>query len=112
MGDVQSLWILLGEDLKKDCIQMKDKQLRITDQQTGENQIFSPAIYQSCMNPQNIRIYEMKILRRSGQKMEIQTHYGSWEIDLSDKLVEVADWEAKIHKVDCRKCENCGRCGW
>lgn len=112
MTEEKNIWALLGGDPKEDCLQMKDKQLRITNQQTGENQIFAPTIYQSCMNPQDIRIYEMKIRRQSERRIEIQTHYGSWEVDLSDKLVEVTNWEAKIHKVDCKKCENCGRCGW
>ncbi len=88
------------------------EQLRITDEVTGENQVFSPSVYQSCMHPETIRIYEMTLQIISDTELQIQTHYGKWTVNLSGKRVEVSDWKGEIHKVDCKKCENCGRCGW
>lgn len=88
------------------------KQLRITDEATGENQVFSPSIYQSCMHPENIQIYEMTLQIISETEFQIKTHYGNWTVNLSGKSVEISDWKGEIHKVDCKKCENCGRCGW
>jgi hypothetical protein len=88
------------------------KQLKITDLSTGENQVFAPVIYQSCMNPEDIRIFELKLSLPSEHLLRIESHYGTWNIDLNHKQIEINDWEGKIHKTNCRKCENCGRCGW
>ena len=38
--------------------------------------------------------------------------YETCLLEIRGKKMKVSDWKAEIHKVDCRKCENCGRCGW
>lgn len=88
------------------------KQLRITDTAAGKNQVFSPSIYQSCMHPEQIQIYPLDIQKISESELKLETHYGTWIVNLSGKNVEISDWKGEIHKVDCKKCENCGRCGW
>ena len=91
---------------------LKDKQLCITNKKTKENQVFSPTVYQSCMNPKDIRIYDMTIQRLSTTTIQIVTRYQSAIIDVTKNNIAISSWKASIHKPDCRKCENCGRCSW
>ena len=109
-GDYNKIWQFIEED--ENTFSTTTKQLRITDTVTGENQVFSPSIYQSCMHPEEIKIYEMTVRKFSETEIEIQTHYGTWNVSLEGKKVEISPWKGEIHKVDCKKCENCGRCGW
>lgn len=109
---LDKIWKDLGGNASDRQIVTKTKQLRVTNILENNNKIFSPIIYQSCMNPEDIRIYEMKIVKCSHFLWMIETHYEKVELDVRNFQLDVSDWEAKIHKVDCKKCENCGRCGW
>lgn len=112
MNSWQEIWTSLGGKEGEDKLTTKCRQLRVTDCRTGENHVYAPIIYQSCMKPDEITIYEMKVTRKSEHQWQIETHYETCLLELQGKDMEAADWKAEIHKVDCRKCENCGRCGW
>ena len=90
----------------------KEKQLRIFDEKSGKWEVFSPVIFQNCMRPDEITIYPLTITLLAEDRIQITTKYQQKEVDLKDKEIEVCEWEAKIHKVECTHCENCGRCGW
>ncbi|HBD41011.1 MAG TPA: hypothetical protein DC035_04970 [Lachnospiraceae bacterium] len=64
------------------------------------------------MRPDEITIYPLTITLLAEDRIQITTKYQQKEVDLKDKEIEVCEWEAKIHKVECTHCENCGRCGW
>lgn len=108
----QNIWILLGGEEDEDSLTTTRRQLRVTDSRTGENHVYAPVIYQSCMRPEEISVYEMKVTKKTEHQWEIETHYETCLLEVRGKKIEVSDWKAEIHKVDCRKCENCGRCGW
>ena len=57
----QNIWILLGGEEDEDSLTTTRRQLRVTDSRTGENHVYAPVIYQSCMRPEEISVYEMKI---------------------------------------------------
>lgn len=106
------IWRQLGGNEESKTLTTQSRQLRVTDLEENENRIFSPIIYQSCMHPEDIHIYDLKVTKISDIKWMIETHYQTEVINPQKSHLQVADWEAKIHKVDCKKCENCGRCGW
>lgn len=106
------IWRQLGGNEESKTLATQSRQLRVTDLEKNENRIFSPIIYQSCMHPEDIHIYDLKVTKISDIKWMIETHYQTEVINPQKSHLQVADWEAKIHKVDCKKCENCGRCGW
>lgn len=106
------IWRQLGGNEESKTLATQSRQLRVTDLEENENRIFSPIIYQSCMHPEDIHIYDLKVTKISDIKWMIETHYQTEVINPQKSHLQVADWEAKIHKVDCKKCENCGRCGW
>ena len=74
-----------------------------------ENQILSPRIYQSCMNPEKITIYPLEI-ECIGEKVFFKDHYGVKEWKKSDPLPEIHEWYPHIKKAGCFPCRNCGRC--
>ncbi len=85
-------------------------QLRIG--KDGEHpEVWAPSLYQSSMNPDYIEIRTLEILIK-GNHWKISTRYGSQIVDITKENIKITDWKAEIHKTDCRKCENCGRCGW
>ena len=90
----------------------KEKQLRIFDEKSGEWEVFSPVIFQNCMRPEEVTIYPLTITLLAEDRIQIETKYQQRDFDLKDKEIELCEWEAKIHKVECTHCENCGRCGW
>ena len=90
----------------------KEKQLRIFDEKSGKWEVFSPVIFQNCMRPEEVTIYPLTITLLAEDRIQIKTKYQQREFDLKDKEIELCEWEAKIHKVECTHCENCGRCGW
>ena len=90
----------------------KEKQLRIFDEKSGKWEVFSPVIFQNCMRPEEVTIYPLTITLLAEDRIQIETKYQQREFDLKDKEIELCEWEAKIHKVECTHCENCGRCGW
>lgn len=87
-------------------------QIRIRDPQGNETEVWSPTLYQSCMNPQRIELRPLYVEICPGGGLRIGNSYGSRTLDLERCILEAAPWVPKIHKTDCRHCENCGRCSW
>ncbi len=77
-----------------------------------EIQEITPVVYQSCMHPEQIRIYPVE-LEFSEEEILFQVRDQQWKIaaDQADS-VEILDWEAKVEKKSCIPCTNCGRCSW
>jgi hypothetical protein len=92
--------------------QTKTMQLKITNREDGSGFFLAPTIYQSCMNPDEIRIEPLFIVEESETELLVKNRYQREHIDLTKMKAELLPWEAKIHKSDCLHCENCGRCGW
>lgn len=96
-------------------VQTETLQLKILDRETGENQVISPVIYQNCMKPDDIRIFPLTVKISTDDENNIimaENRYERIRIDLRRQQVQVSKWKAEIHKTECIKCENCGRCGW
>lgn len=93
-------------------VTIHDRQIDVIDKKTKENIHYSPTVYQSCMNPEDIRVYDMKLRRMQKSKLQIVTKYESITIDAKEYEFEVKPWQAIIHKPQCTQCENCGRCSW
>lgn len=82
----------------------------IEDRETGENRVFSPVLYQSCMNPENLFVYTMEVRQKNDTELWVATKYDKSRIDLCHETVSIRRWFPEVHKRDCRYCENCGRC--
>ena len=104
----------LGAEKGVDSMQTETLQLKMTDCVTGENKVVSPVIYQSCMNPDDIRIYPLKVMcvENAENTVIAENRYERIQIDLRRQQIQISEWKAEIHKTECTKCENCGRCGW
>ena len=100
--DKQKIWEQLGGNPKSPYLTTQRKQIRVSNLENDENQIYSPVIYQSCMTPEDIHIYELRVQQLTDMKWKLDTHYETKIIDLKKSYLEVSDWEAKIHKVDCK----------
>lgn len=103
---------ILGMEKEDAQIAIQDKQIDVMRKDTKEKFHYSPTVYQSCMNPEDIRVYDMKLQRIQKSKLQIVTKYESVTIDTRDYEFEVKSWQAVIHKPKCTQCENCGRCSW
>lgn len=77
----------------------------------GRKQIFSPSIYQSSMKPDKKEIRTLQIEVREG-KLLVRTKYEEKVFECHRINVEVLEWIPHVHKTNCKRCENCGRCGW
>lgn len=108
----KSIWHLLGGKEEEKSLCTTSRQLRVTEPKTGKSDVYAPVLYQSCMRPEKITIYDLKITRESDCLWKIETHYETKIIDIIGKDMDVSEWKGEIHKPDCRKCENCGRCSW
>ena len=75
----------------------------------SENQILSPRIHQSCMNPEKITIHPLEI-ECIGEKVLFKDHYGVKEWKKGEPLPEIHEWYPHIKKAGCFPCRNCGRC--
>ena len=73
------------------------------------DQILSPRICQSCMNPEKITIYPLEI-EYFGKKVFFKDHYSVKEWKKGDPLPEIHEWYPHIKKAKCNPCRNCGRC--
>ena len=73
------------------------------------NQLLSPRICQSCMNPEKITIYPLEI-EYFGEKVFFKNHYSVKEWKKGDPLPEIHEWYPHIKKAGCNPCRNCGRC--
>ncbi len=112
MSDSDKIWMQLGGERDRKSLSTKTRQIKVTDFEKQENKVYSPVIYQSCMNPENIHIYDLKVKKISAGQWMVETHYQTDMINLKSSDLQVSGWKPEIHKVDCKKCENCGRCGW
>ena len=56
-----------------------------------ENQILSPRIHQSCMNPEKITIHPLEI-ECIGEKVLFKDHYGVKEWKKGEPLPEIHEW--------------------
>jgi len=86
-------------------------QVRIRKKGAKNWELFSPSLYQSSMQPERKEIRTLRIEIKE-DSLILQTRYGEKEVDVTDVELEVSEWIPRIHKVDCKRCENCGRCGW
>ena len=84
--------------------------IRTIDQSVswGE-EVFSPRIHQSCMDPEQITLYPLEI-EWSGDKVIVSDHYGTKEWITGEKLPIIQEWHPKLKKLRCNPCRNCGRC--
>ena len=73
-----------------------------------KNQSFSPVVYQSCMKPDEITVYPLKI-QRIGDKLIFQDHYHKGEWTASEGRIHISDWYPRLKKGGCFPCTNCGR---
>lgn len=74
----------------------------------GEN-VYSPVIYQSCMNPEDIIIYPLEIIQH-GNMIIFKDHYHSGKWLLNQEKVQIKAWYPKLKRQGCEPCSNCGRC--
>ena len=98
--------------LLQNGIKISENHIRIItmDQEVlFENQILSPRICQSCMNPEKITIYPLEI-ECIGEKVRFKDHYSAKEWKKSEPLPEIREWYPHIKKAGCIPCRNCGRC--
>lgn len=86
--------------------------MHIIDEGTGQIQIFSPKVYQDCMNPKAIQIYTLKIAQPQPDRLQLNNYFETYNIELKGKSIEIYPWKAEIHKAGCVPCTNCGKCGW
>ena len=106
------IWEELGGCKGEKVLKTKKKQIRIRRPYQKEQEVYAPVIYQNCMRPEEITTYAMQVEKISETELKLHTRYEEAQICVRDCVGEVSDWEEKIHKVDCRHCENCGRCSW
>lgn len=101
-----------GKEVTKEGMRLitAKSQLRI-GRDENNLEVWAPSLYQSSMNPSNIEIRTLEILIQ-GNQWTISTRYGCRVVDITKDNIQIVDWKAEIRKTDCRKCENCGRCGW
>ena len=75
-------------------------------------QEITPIVYQSCMYPEQIRIYPVE-LEFTDRGIVFQVRGQQWIISEKDaSSVEILDWRAKLEKKSCIPCTNCGKCSW
>ena len=74
-----------------------------------KDQKFSPVVYQSCMDPDNITVYPLEI-ECMGKKVVFQDHYHKGEWTEAEKELQIHDWYPRLKKGGCFPCSNCGRC--
>ena len=86
--------------------------IEVSYNQTGENRIYKPRVYQSCMNPSQIEIKTLQILMLANNKLMIKSGYETELIPISEVDIQIKPWEAKIYKASCNPCMNCGKCSW
>lgn len=72
-------------------------------------ELFSPRLHQSCMNPENITLYPLKI-EWNGDKVTVSDQYGMKEWITGGELPEIQDWYPRLKQLRCNPCRNCGRC--
>lgn len=71
-----------------------------------------PVVYQSCMHPEQIRIYPVELEFTDG-KITFRIRDRQWTIpENAAASVEISDWEAALEKKSCVPCTNCGKCSW
>ena len=72
----------------------------------------TPIVYQSCMHPEQIRIYPVeRVFTGWGDGFRVRGQ--QWIISEKDaSSVEILDWRAKLEKKSCIPCTNCGKCSW
>ena len=85
-------------------------QIRTIDQAlTWGEELYSPRLHQSCMNPENITLYPLEI-EWNGDKVMVSDQYGRKEWITGEELPEIQDWYPRLKKLRCNPCRNCGRC--
>lgn len=82
----------------------------VKDSKAGEEKSFAPSVYQSCMEPDNVVIHTLQINDQGNGIFEIKTKYDSCRINILECDLTVFPWHASLQRMDCRHCENCGRC--
>ena len=75
------------------------------------DKVYSPVLYQSCMHPEQVTIYPLKV-EQDGEKITFVTRYDKAEYNLKEKEIkaEFCMWYPKLKKKRCNPCQNCGRC--
>lgn len=72
----------------------------------------TPVVYQSCMHPEQIRIYPVELEFTDGE-IVFRIHGQQWKIPAgASASVEISDWRPKLEKKSCIPCTNCGKCSW
>lgn len=72
----------------------------------------TPVVYQSCMHPEQIRIYPVELEFTDG-KITFRIRDRQWTIpENAAASVEISDWKAALEKKSCVPCTNCGKCSW
>ena len=99
---------------KKPAVTYENGVCEITtyDQQVVMNgQTYAPILHQSCMHPEQVTIYPLKV-EQDGEKITFVTRYDKAEYNLKEKEIkaEFCMWYPKLKKKRCNPCQNCGRC--
>ena len=82
---------------------------RLHGAQTAE---LAPVVYQSCMHPEQIRIYPVELDFTDGE-ISFRIRGQQWKIQEKESgSVEIFDWKPKLEKKSCIPCTNCGKCSW
>ena len=84
--------------------------IRTIDQSVAwGNELFSPRLHQSCMNPEHITLYPLEI-EWDNDKVTVSDHYGTKQWVTGEELPEIQEWCPRLKKLRCNPCRNCGRC--
>lgn len=86
------------------------RQIRIKTE--GDWEVWSPILYQSCMNPKELRIYCLTAEDLGDGRVRLKTRYKEKIINPQETETEISPWIPQIHKSDCLHCTNCGKCSW
>lgn len=101
-----------GEDGRIRKVITAGDQIRVVEKETGKNQVFSPVLYQSCMDTDNIILKTLLVQRLDDTHLVLDNGYVKQVIDCEKNYLETANWDGKIQKKNCTHCTNCGRCSW
>lgn len=94
------------------CIITAYESVSITDER-GESERFLPLLVQSCMEPEKVLLYPVKVEFREENEEEyvyISSHIKKEKYRRKDIEISFEEYRPSIRKRGCIPCVNCGRC--
>lgn len=107
--DEALIYRMAGEN-KEAQWHLTDRQVHITDRATGAVVVMTPLRYQSCMDPENIKIYPVHVRTDAEGKIHFENPYQKETADPKEKKIQILPWEQEVPVGRCKPCTNCGRC--